>query len=186
MQVIKFKSVKILAHYLLLISIFAIVFTANLLSYRPDYIYRCIRVIDGDTIIVSRSGRSLRIRFAYIDAPESSQKSFDKVPIGKNATYFLKQFIEGKKVKIKIIDLDLYGRTIGVVFYENQSVNKFMVENGHAIYYDSNTLPDIRLSEYRAKMKRLGIWRTDGFLNPKKFRKDKTRITTGLKEIGGY
>lgn len=172
MQVIKFKSVKILVPYLLLLSIFAIVFTAETLSYRPDYIYECIRVIDGDTIVVSRSGRKFKVRFAYIDAPESSQKSFDRIPIGKNSTLYLRNLIEGKKIKLKIINKDIYGRTIGVVFFKNQSVNKAMVENGHAIYYDSNTLPDIRLSEYRAKMKRLGIWKTDGFLNPKKFRRD--------------
>lgn len=171
MQVIKFKSVKILAQYLLLISIFAIVFAAELLSYRPDYMYKCDRVIDGDTIVISRSGRSIKVRLAYIDAPESSQYSFDKVPIGKISTSYLKNLIGGKKVKVKIINKDLYGRTIGVVFYKNKSVNMLMVERGHAIYYDSNTLPEIRLSEYRAKMKRLGIWKTDGFLNPKNFRR---------------
>jgi micrococcal nuclease len=173
MQVIKFKSVKILAPYLFLLLIFGFVFTAEFLSYRPDYIYKCERVIDGDTIVVSRSGYSLKVRFAYIDAPESSQRSFDKIPIGKNSTKFLRNLIEGKKVKLEILKKDLYGRTIGVVYLNNQSVNKLMVERGHAIYYDQRTLPEIRLSEYRAKMKRLGIWKTDGFYNPKSFRKMK-------------
>lgn len=171
MQVIKFNSVNILALFLLLLSIFAMVFTGDILSYRPDYIYRCDQVIDGDTIIASRAGRKLRIRLAYIDAPESSQKSFDKKLIGAYSKESLKKMILEEKIKIKIISRDLYGRYIGILFKNKKNINLEMVERGQAIFFDAKTKYIYKLAEYRAKIYRRGIWRTEGFLLPRYYRK---------------
>lgn len=177
MQVFKCKSVKFLALNLLFLSIpfsiFAMIFLPQLFSYRPIYVYKCIKVIDGDTVIVSRSGRKYRVRLAFVDAPESSQTSFDDIPIGLKSTEFLKSLILNKKIKVEFLSTDLYGRKIGRIYKGTLSINQIMVENGHALFYDKKTKEEYILAEYRAKVKRLGVWRTDGFLLPSYYRKRK-------------
>jgi endonuclease YncB( thermonuclease family) len=36
---------------------------------------KCLKVLDGDTIIVSRGDREIKVRLAFIDAPEVKQLS---------------------------------------------------------------------------------------------------------------
>ena len=64
------------------------------------------RVIDGDTF-VTQSG--MRIRLAGIDAPEIHTH------LGKIQKNCLKELIEGKKVRLKLLSHDKYGRQIAQV-----------------------------------------------------------------------
>jgi endonuclease YncB( thermonuclease family) len=168
MQVIKPLLVKILSLSLLIPPLASGVF-----SYRPIKIFTCKRVIDGDTAIFTRAGSEIRLRFAYIDAPESKQYSFDKVPIGKYSKEYLAKLIEKKKVKIQILGKDLYGRSIGEVFLGTKSVNEDLVESGFALFYHRGAKNRFKVAQFRAQIKRIGIWETDGFINPWLFRKKK-------------
>ncbi|MCO4756160.1 MAG: hypothetical protein KC478_16885, partial [Bacteriovoracaceae bacterium] len=59
---------------------------------------RCERVIDGDTVEVIYNNRPLKIRLAFIDAPELAQLSFDRKPIGTWSKLFLQKHCFKKKV----------------------------------------------------------------------------------------
>ncbi len=140
--------------------------------HRPLYLYTCTRVLDGDTIVARRGTHEYRIRFAYIDAPESKQQSREGIPIGKNSTSYLKSLIEGKRVLIRILKKDLYGRSIGEVYLNKKYINLEMVSKGHAIVYKRSKLEfwqeqSIAMNRYR------GIWKTDGFWNPSVYRRRK-------------
>lgn len=97
------------------------------------------RVIDGDTIEGSFYKKildvevnfSVHFRFYGIDAPE---KKGETKPLGIASMEYLKQRIEGKKVKVKLYDKDKYGRWLAVVFCEGVNINDELVEKGYAIY----------------------------------------------------
>ena len=141
----------------------------------------CSRVLDGDTIEVDYGLRSIKIRMAFIDAPEKSQMAFDSKPIGIWSTQLLKRHCLGREIHVNIIQKDRYGRFLGEVFRGETSLNLLMVERGMALIYKNYTFQTIAQkvdyfsAEISAKRKRLGIWRTFGFLDPHAHRRLKRR-----------
>lgn len=166
MQVLKSQSVKILFSLLLLPSLLT-----GIYSYRPDLRYKCLRVLDGDTVILKRGNHSLRVRLSFIDAPEKSQYSFDKIPIGLESKLFLEKLILNKTIKLKNFGKDIYGRVIGEIIYQNKSINELMVSQGMAISFMNKKKIRFDIAQYKAKIQRRGIWKTSGFYQPRKYRK---------------
>lgn len=76
------------------------------------------RVIDGDTF--RTSSRKHSVRLANVNAPEKGRKG------GTKATQQLKSLIQGKKVEVKTIARDVYGRAVAEVKVGRKSVNKQM------------------------------------------------------------
>ena len=74
-------------------------------------------VIDGDSFVTQR-GR--RVRLNEVDAPEIGQTGYIE------ATKYLLDLIGGRKVTIKEIATDAYGRTIADVSIGDLSVNLSM------------------------------------------------------------
>ena len=66
----------------------------------------CSRVIDGDSLELAISGSQLKIRLAEIDAPERDQ------PYGSEATAALEKLVQGRGVRIEVVAIDRYGRTV--------------------------------------------------------------------------
>ena len=86
---------------------------------------------DGDTC-TTESGE--KIRLACIDAPEIRGKNAD--PLKAEASKeFINNLLSNKKVKIKRIDTDRYGRTVAEIFVEGTNIQKLMVQNGFAKIY---------------------------------------------------
>jgi len=74
------------------------------------------RVIDGDTF--RTSSRKHSVRLANVDAPEKGRKG------GAKATQQLKKLIQGKRVEVKTVARDAYGRSVANVKVGGRSVNK--------------------------------------------------------------
>ena len=87
---------------------------------------RAERVIDGDTIVLATGER---IRFARIDTPELNTRK------GKRVAKWLRNKIEGEKVKIVRKGKGYYGRTIGEVYYQGVNLNDQLLETGRAVKY---------------------------------------------------
>jgi micrococcal nuclease len=68
-----------------------------------------VHVADGDTITVSRNAQRVKVRLYGIDTPEKSQY------YGQNAKQFTSSQIMGKTVEVEEIDIDRYGRAVGIV-----------------------------------------------------------------------
>lgn len=154
------------------ISLLPFVF-AGMSSFRPVRTYKCIRVIDGDTIILKKKTTTLRVRLANIDAPESSQKALSGEPIGKWSTFYLKELILNKSVEFESLSKDIYGRQIGLVYLNKININLKLVSSGYAIYYEKQTSGFYRGAQYRARINRRGFWKTQGLLNPSLYRRHK-------------
>ncbi|MBO8229573.1 nuclease [Prochlorococcus marinus str. MU1404] len=86
---------------------------------------------DGDTC-TTESGE--KIRLACIDAPELQGKNADPLK-AKASKEFINNLLSNKKVTIKRIDTDRYGRTIAEIFLEGTNIQKLMVKNGFAKIY---------------------------------------------------
>ena len=140
------------------------------LSYRPLKIYKCIRVLDGDTVELQGPSNKFRVRMSFIDAPESLQRSFDKVAIGLESTAYLKLRVEGKFVGFKLEGEDMYRRKLGVIYLGNKNINLEMVHSGFAVAYQRVSSFKYRQAQYIARSRRSGIWQYEGFLSPWIFR----------------
>jgi micrococcal nuclease len=149
---------------------------AGMSSFRPLRTYKCLRVLDGDTVILKRSAKKIRVRLAYIDAPESKQLAFSGEPIGQWSKNFLDTLCLNKKVSFKFLGQDLYGRSIGVLYQKGINLNLLMVRAGMAFYYGPKTTHFYRISQYQARMRRVGAWASEGALAPWEYRKQMKKI----------
>ena len=130
------------------------------------------RVVDGDTIYLkTRANNSIKVRLAFIDAPELNQS------FGKDAKAFLKK-IEGQKVEIDVKSKDRYGRHVAILFHRNADINLGMIENGYAwvytkyLKYASIPIRNKYLhAEFLAKENALGLWKMNDYIAPWEWRK---------------
>lgn len=89
-----------------------------------------VAVTDGDTIKVLTPAKRLTVvRLAGIDCPERSQ------PWGGRATDAVRTLVAGQVVRLEVVDIDRYGRTVGRVFVNEVNVNRALVEGGHCWAY---------------------------------------------------
>ncbi|MBL8287943.1 MAG: thermonuclease family protein [Rubrivivax sp.] len=125
------------------------------------------RVIDGDTLTLQPPGRPpIEVRLRDIDAPEICQD------YGVEAKKALEGFALGKPATLTFSAHDSYGRAVGGVVVEGQSLSKWMVAEGHA--WSTRTRFDrgpLMKEERMATALRRGVHATSGAVMPKEFRK---------------
>jgi micrococcal nuclease len=98
-------------------------------------------VIDGDTLILSRQER--RIRLWGVDAPEEGEQGYHA------ARNELVAISEGQRITYQQQDVDRYGRIVARVFLrDGREINRMMIESGTA-------------REYRRYSKGFYTWATD-------------------------
>ena len=84
-------------------------------------------VLDGDTVSFrGDEGALLRIRLAYIDAPECSQ------PYGRNARQELMQAVAQQQVTVNVLGVDQYQRQIGQLWVGTRDINLMLLHVGAA------------------------------------------------------
>ena len=86
---------------------------------------------DGDTC-TSSTGE--KIRLACIDTPELLGTRAEPVP-AKEARDYLRELVVGRKVTIRRITTDRYGRTVAELFIDGSNVQQQLVASGHAAIY---------------------------------------------------
>jgi hypothetical protein len=81
------------------------------------------RVADGDTLtVITPNQTKLRIRMWGIDAPETPKgTTFPGQPSGLEAEAYLKQLVEGKRVKVEIYQVDRYKRLLSTIFLDGKT-----------------------------------------------------------------
>ena len=86
---------------------------------------------DGDTCT---SSKGEKIRLACIDTPEIKGKRAkpNEAIAAKN---FLNEMIKGKKVFIRRVTEDKYGRTVGELSFNGENLQELLVKEGHAEIY---------------------------------------------------
>ncbi len=129
---------------------------------------KVVSVADGDTVtILTENDEQIRIRLYGIDAPEKGQDFSNK------SRQFLNDLCYGKIVSIEKKGIDQYERVLGIVYIGELNLNKEMVRNGLAWYYDHYVKDaDMEALEHAARKQKLNIWSMKNPTPPYEFRRN--------------
>lgn len=133
-------------------------------------LYDVVRVVDGDTIIVSIGGEDTRIRFIGVDTPESVNPDESlNTEQGAIAADFTKELLTGQQVYLEYDKerTDKYDRVLAYVYLsdgetmvETELLNRGMARTmtiepntKYATYFEQ--------LEAAAAEKKIGIWSTE-------------------------
>jgi len=140
---------------------------------------KAISVSDGDTIRFYHvptlfhssevdgkiSEKALPIRVATIDTPETPKFGKPGQPFGKEAKQYLKNMVEDKIIKVRLLQKDQYGRAVAEVRRGRKHVDEEMLKQGlaevylggGAVYGPLGKEKYLELEE-EARSKKQGIW----------------------------
>jgi len=115
-----------------------------------------VEVLDGDTFVLQAKQR---VRMLEMDAPEPDFCG------GQEAKKRLEELILGKKVTLREILIDKYGRILALVYINDVFVNKVMLAEGQAMYIGPMTSQGKYLKKVynEAKEAKLGIFGPECF-----------------------
>jgi micrococcal nuclease len=101
-----------------------------------DRAARVLRVVDGDTILVSLGGRRERVRYIGIDTPESVKPGSPVECFAKRAAARNRALVDGRRVTLRFDaeERDRYGRLLAYVHRDTppRFVNAALVSEGYA------------------------------------------------------
>ena len=132
--------------------------------------YMVQRVIDGDTIYVTKTGdldqkNIIKVRLLGINAPEVKHQGNETTEcFGNEAKDFLTETVLGRKVRLEsdTQKQDIYNRELRFVYLGDEMINTFMLENGMAykLFIPPNRSYELEFDmalEY-AKSNLYGVW----------------------------
>jgi micrococcal nuclease len=134
---------------------------------------KVVRVTDGDTITVLHAGRGEKIRLYGIDCPEKGQAFGTKAKRATSTLAF------GKVAEVEPVDVDRYGRTVGLVTVGNTLVNQELIRRGLAWVYVRYCKRPVcekwRQLEAEAWVRKRGLWAEPHPVPPWQFRREQRR-----------
>ncbi len=112
------------------------IYNPNKITEIPDWNYEVVSVIDGDTVKISYAQQEFNIRFAWIDAPESSTLRCWKVEcFGVESKNYLKSLIEWKIINFEQESTDSFDRFVWYIYLDWENINQKMIHDGYAREY---------------------------------------------------
>lgn len=123
-------------------------------------------VSDGDTLVVEVGGETVRVRLHGVDCPEKDQ------PYGQKAKSFTADRCLNESVRVTVVDVDRYNRSVGeVVLEDGESLNRELLREGLAWWYHQYS-DDLNLGqlEIEARASRRGLWKDSNPMPPWAFR----------------
>lgn len=123
-----------------------------------------VRVVDGDTIVVSIDSVQYKVRYIGIDTPETVDPRKPVQCFGIEASNKNKELVEGQAVRLEkdVSDTDRYDRLLRYVYIGDTMVNAELVRLGYAQV--STYPPDVRYQSYflslqeEAQANNSGLW----------------------------
>ena len=136
---------------LLLFAFTLILFDAVCQSFHDGKI---LRVIDGDTYVVSLNAVSYHCRLVNVDAPEKDQ------PFGLKIRDWVSNLILGKNCQVTIVGFDIYNRALTSISINHISLDSLLLAKGWAWYSPSMQCfkSDLRSIEANARINNIGLW----------------------------
>lgn len=124
-----------------------------------------VKVVDGDTAWFDIDGQETKVRFLYIDTPESTTTI---EPYGKEASEFVSNELNNaEKIELELNvdgdEYDKYDRLLAWIFVDNELLQEKIAKNGLCEkFYDYGyeyTYKNIIVeADKEAKAKKLGIY----------------------------
>lgn len=129
---------------------------------------RVVEILDGDTLtLLDDANRQHRIRLAQIDAPEQDQA------FGRRARDHLAALAFGRRIQVEVVDTEVYGRIVGILWEGGRDLNKEMVRSGYAWVYTRYARdPKLRVVEDEARRNARGLWAGQNPIPPWEYRRE--------------
>lgn len=133
--------------------------------------YNVVRVVDGDTLVISYNGVDEKLRLIGVDTPESVHPDKSKnTEFGNTVSSYSKSQLEGKSVGIEfdVQERDQYGRLLAYIYIGNKMYNKTLLSKGYASV--STYPPNVKYVDEFTKLQKdarenqVGMW-APGFKN---------------------
>jgi endonuclease YncB( thermonuclease family) len=125
---------------------------------------RVVSVTDGDTAVVATAaGRSLRVRFYGVDAPERANRDWPAQAHSRAAHAFMRELIAGRTVRVRLNGDRTHAREVGEIFVNGRSASREIVGAGLAWWNEKFAPNDRELARLQqaARAARRGLWRDD-------------------------
>src|SRR3989338_3995279 len=122
----------------------------------------CVRVIDGDTIVLEGNQK---IRLIGVDTPELHHPKKPVQYFAKEAKEFTKKMVEGKQIRLEYDwqKKDKYDRTLAYVYLmDGTFLNLEIIKQGYGFAYTKYSfkyLEQFREAEREARENKRGLWR---------------------------
>ncbi len=153
-------KVKILKRVLFILFISTIFFAA---SSKPkstlQKFFIVLRIVDGDTIVVSYHGKKEHVRLLRINTPEKDFYGY------KQAKKAMKKLVAGKGIRLEFentLERDKYGRILAYVWVDDLHVNVEMVRLGWSRFWtrsgEGKYAVEFRQAEKEAMEGAQGLW----------------------------
>ena len=125
-----------------------------------------LTVADGDTMTLQVDGQKVKVRLQGIDCPERQQA------YGQEAGDFIRDQVQGKQVEVRKLGVDQYDRVLGEVFLNGKNLNKELLREGLAWWYEKHARDrtDYRDLQDEAKREGRGLWSDPDAIPPWEFR----------------
>ncbi len=97
--------------------------------------YNVVRVVDGDTIVISKNKKDEKVRLIGVNTPETHHPTKGVEPYGPEAAAYTKKRLDGTNVRIVIGEepRDKYKRLLAYVYLEDGTFfNEELVREGYA------------------------------------------------------
>ena len=121
---------------------------------------KCVKVVDGDTLIVKCDKKEMTIDLAGIDSPELGQ------PWGKEVRSFVADMVRGEKIEVELVDSE-NGEGTARITVDGQDLSHLLAARGLAWGTDDGELE--ALSD-KAKSSPCGLWLDSNPVPPWEFR----------------
>lgn len=129
--------------------LFCLLFISLNAAAKPIITY----VYDGDTVKILDNNIEYKLRLTDIDAPEKSQT------YGLKSRRALIKLCLGANIYAVLSGTDKYQRRLGKLECNGQDASLFMVQNGHAWFYQHYSASSVLLvAEQEARKNQLGLW----------------------------
>lgn len=155
-------------------------------TFHPEDLYIVEKVVDGDTITVSKNGQKQTIRLIGINTPETVDPRRPVECFGVQASSKAKQLLSERKVYLEE-DLsqgsrDKYNRLLAYVHREDGLFyNLFMIEKGFAYEYTYDMpykyTAEFKKAQQDAKSQNKGLW-ADGACSTQNTKENKVNNTS--------
>lgn len=112
---------------------------------------KCVKVIDGDTVVIDCDHNRRTVNIDGIDAPELDQ------PWGKEVRSFVKGMLKGKEVEVEIVDSS--GDTVRArVFVDGVDLSEMLVSRGLAWVPEDSSDSELVSLGNKARELPCGLW----------------------------
>lgn len=115
---------------------------------------KILRIVDGDTVSVSISGKATSIRLDGIDAPEREQ------PYAEQSAALLKKLCGAGMCDFRQATVDRYKRPVGTLICKGVNVNLEMVKQGAAWWFRKYSPKNkvLQRAEAASRKAKKGLW----------------------------